>query len=172
MIIRYYTDGACSTNGTWQGGWSMVCVAKNHITSVGGFEPKTTNNRMELKGFLQALIDAYDAVVEEEDDELNCTQYCFEICTDSAYIHNCFKQKWYESWERNGWRNAKKEPVANRDLWEEILDLVRKIGMHRLTFTKVKGHNGDKYNEMADEIAVKCKDEQKEYFKCFVLKGE
>ena len=167
MIIRYYTDGACSTIGTWQGGWGMVKIAGKQCFALGGYEPHTTNNRMELKGFLQALNDIREYYLDE--DELNCTEFCFEICTDSAYIHNCFKQKWYESWEKNGWKNSKKEPVANRDLWEEILAAVREIGMHRLTFTKVKGHNNDRFNEMADKIAVKCKDYQKEEIECFTL---
>ena len=169
MIIHYYTDGACSTNGTWQGGWSMVRILGKSCFSLGGFEPKTTNNRMELMGFLQALLDIQGYIDNGYED---CGDDCFEICTDSAYIHNCFKQKWYESWEKNGWKNSKKEPVANQDLWKQILAAIREIGMYRLTFTKVKGHDGNKFNEMADKIAVKCKDTQKDLTECSVLEGE
>jgi len=72
------------------------------------------------------------------------------LYTDSAYLVNCFKQRWYEKWEKSGWVNSRKEPVENRDLWQELLRLVR---IHDVQFLKVKGHADDAWNNRCDELA-------------------
>jgi ribonuclease HI len=73
-----------------------------------------------------------------------------KLHSDSAYVINCFKEKWHERWERNGWMNSKKQPVENRDLWERMLVVVRR---HKVDWIKVKGHSGDTWNERCDELA-------------------
>ena len=90
-----------------------------------GGEANTTNNRMELT----AVIEAFKA--------LNRDGQTVEVFTDSSYVANCFREKWYESWEKNKWRNAAKKSVDNQDLWKELLALVRR---HNVTFFRVKGH--------------------------------
>jgi ribonuclease HI len=107
------------------------------IREISGGEAKTTNNRMELMAAIQAL----EALKEPVRVRLH---------TDSAYIVNCFHQGWHERWLRNGWRNSKKEPVENRDLWERILGLTKR---HHVEFVKVKGHSNDKWNNRCDELA-------------------
>jgi ribonuclease HI len=72
------------------------------------------------------------------------------VYTDSAYLHNCYAQKWYRSWQMNGWKNSKKQPVANRDLWERLIPYFE---LPEVEFVKVKGHAGNKYNEIVDTMA-------------------
>ena len=81
---------------------------------------------------------------------LSYINWDIEIYTDSALIVNTFNQKWYENWERNGWKNSKKEPVANSDLWKEILGLYR---VQRVQIIKVKGHGNNIFNNTADKLA-------------------
>jgi ribonuclease HI len=76
-----------------------------------------------------------------------------EVYSDSAYLVNAFNQNWIKSWLNNCWVNSKKEPVANQDLWREILKLLP----NNITFNKVKGHSGNEYNEIADKMAVYAK---------------
>ncbi len=147
--MKVWTDGACSPQSeNRKGGWGLVAKGKNGITELCGYELDTTNNRMEMKAFLAGLrlLNATD-----EDEKI--------IYTDSAYISNCFYQKWYVNWQKNGWVNAKKAPVENKDLWELL------IAEHNdsITIVKVKGHAGDPHNEWADRIAVYCKENQSEW---------
>ncbi len=93
---------------------------------------------------LQAVIGALSS--------LKVTGWDVTIYSDSAYVVNAFKQKWLDKWQINGWRNSKKEPVANQDLWRELLALTAK---NRVKMEKVKGHSGDLYNERCDELARK-----------------
>lgn len=97
----------------------------------------TTNQRMELTAVLEAL---------------RSIEGCVEIVSDSTYVVNCFRDRWWEGWLRRGWTNSKKEPVANRDLWEPLIDLVRK--RDDVTFRWVKGHSGDPMNERVDRLAL------------------
>ena len=76
------------------------------------------------------------------------------IYSDSAYCINCYQQKWYKKWIQNGWVNSKKQSVKNRELWELLIPFFED---NRFNFIKVKGHVGDKYNEMVDEMAVKAR---------------
>jgi ribonuclease HI len=134
--VVIYTDGACSGN-PGPGGWGAVLMYGGAAKEISGGERNTTNNRMELMAAIQAL----EALKEPVRVRLH---------TDSAYIVNCFHQGWHERWQRNGWRNSKKEPVENRDLWERILALTKR---HHVEFVKVKGHSNDRWNNRCDELA-------------------
>jgi len=125
--VAIYTDGACSGNQNAEnvGGWGAILEYGDAEKELFGGEADTTNNRMELTAVLEAL----RALKKDGLD--------IWVFSDSAYLANCFRERWYEGWIRNGWRNAKKQPVENRDLWEEILARVRK---NRVTFFRVKGH--------------------------------
>ena len=126
-IVAIYTDGACSGNQNDEniGGWGAILEYGSAEKELWGGEPNTTNNRMELT----ALLEAFRALKKDG----------LDVCvfSDSAYLANCFREKWYEGWKRNGWKNAKKQPVENRDLWEEILGFVER---NRVAFYRVKGH--------------------------------
>ena len=73
------------------------------------------------------------------------------VRTDSAYIHNCYSQKWYIGWEKNGWKNSKKEPVKNKELWEILIQAFKNPN---ISFEKVKGHEDDLWNNFCDKLAV------------------
>lgn len=135
--VTIYTDGACSGN-PGPGGWGAVLLFKDQSKELSGGERETTNQRMEL----QAVIGALGA--------LKVTDWEVTVYSDSAYVVNAFQQKWLDNWQKNGWRNSKKEPVANQDLWQQLLVLTRQ---NRVNLLKVKGHAGDKYNERCDELA-------------------
>jgi ribonuclease HI len=145
--IIIYTDGACSgnQNDNNKGGYGAVLIYKEHRKEIYGGEINTTNNRMELRACIEAL------------KTLKRRDIPVEVYTDSAYLCNCINQKWYEKWRKNGWKNSKKEPVENKDLWEELLKLVESI--KDIKFIKVKGHSGVELNELADALANKGIDE-------------
>jgi len=134
--VTVYTDGACSGN-PGPGGWAAVVQYGEHIRELSGGEKTTTNQRMEIKAVTEAL-----RVLNEP-----CHVKLF---SDSAYVINCFRDRWYVNWRKNGWVNSKKEPVANRDLWEELLDAADR---HNMEWLKVKGHAGNEWNERCDELA-------------------
>lgn len=75
------------------------------------------------------------------------------IHSDSTYVVNCFNDRWYEGWLARDWKNSQKKPVANRDLWEPLIDAFLER-QHEITFTWVKGHSGNELNEIADQLAV------------------
>lgn len=143
-MIDIYTDGACSQNGTWDGGWAVVIVEDGtEIASFGGHEKETTNNRMEMMAFLGAL---------EYAKKVGYSADSYTIHTDSAYVSNAFAQRWIVNWQKNGWKNAKKEPVKNKDLWEKII-------AHNIPkINKVKGHADNKFNNVVDKLAVQWRD--------------
>ncbi|WP_124726829.1 ribonuclease HI [Staphylospora marina] len=134
--VIIYTDGACSHN-PGPGGWAAVLLYKGHKREISGGEPETTNNRMELTAVIKAL-------------ELLKEPCRVKLHSDSAYIVNCFQQKWHEKWERNGWMTSGKKPVENKDLWQRLLALTRK---HQVEFIKVKGHSDVELNNRCDELA-------------------
>lgn len=145
-LLEFYTDGAYSSKSE-MGGWAAICVENEEIIdSQSGFEPYTTNNRMELMAFLSAL---------ENIDTIETGNTKVIIYTDSAYIANCLLDKWYIKWRDNGWKTSDKQPVKNQDLWVRILALYIKLhNKFGLEVIKVKSHNGNKYNEIVDELAV------------------
>jgi ribonuclease HI len=136
--VTAYTDGACSFN-PGPGGWAAVLIYKGNEKSISGYEPDTTNNRMELTAVFEAI-----KALKEPCDVV--------IHTDSAYIQNAFSKGWIGRWQHNGWKTAAKQPVENQDLWKGILEASL---THRVSYLKVKGHAGDKYNTICDELARK-----------------
>jgi ribonuclease HI len=129
-----YTDGACLGN-PGPGGWAWA-VPEGPYAS--GFAAHTTNQRMEITA-------AYEAV--------RAIAGPLEVRSDSTYVVNCFRQGWWKGWLQRDWRNAKKEPVANRDLWEPFVELVR--GRGDVEFSWVKGHSGDLMNDAVDLLATR-----------------
>ena len=126
-IVNIYTDGACSGNQNEEniGGWGCILEYGEHIKELNGGEVNTTNNRMELSALIAGL-----AALKEKGLQVN-------VYSDSSYLINCFKNKWYENWQKNGWKTASKAPVENRELWEELLSLMQG---QSVSFSLVKGH--------------------------------
>lgn len=135
--IEIYTDGACSGN-PGKGGWAAVLVYKNIEKEISGGEKETTNNRMELTAVIMAL------KTLKEPCEVKLT-------TDSKYVCDAINKRWVYSWKNNGWKKADKKPALNVDLWEQLLE---QLETHKVEFIWVKGHNGHKYNERCDQLAV------------------
>ena len=141
-MVEIYTDGSCSVN-SGKGGWGLVIVENDEITREEcGSAIDTTNNRMELTAFLKAM-----QIMEEVAEPTAYTIY-----TDSAYIANCFKDKWYQTWMSNGWRTSNRMAVKNTDLWKAILKIHRE-SKNSITIVHVKGHTNNKYNNRADALA-------------------
>jgi ribonuclease HI len=131
--IEVYTDGACSGN-PGPGGWAWVV---DDGRSAAGSEPVTTNQRMEIRAALEAIQALPGPLV---------------VVSDSTYVVNCFRDSWWRGWRTRGWTNTARKPVANRDLWEPLVDLVEARG--DVAFRWVKGHSGNRLNDLADELAV------------------
>lgn len=146
MRFEVYSDGSTRNNGRADavGAWAYVILNEEEkIYEDCRAEIGTTNQRMELIAAAEAL------------DYLFYNEICIPfdsviIYTDSAYLHNCYTQKWYVNWQNNGWRNTKKEKVANQDLWER---LIRYFEMPEVEFVKVKGHADNKWNNYVDGLA-------------------
>lgn len=103
-----------------------------------GADPATTNQRMEITAVLRALQTLEGPVL---------------VMSDSTYVVNCFRDRWWYGWIRRGWRNAAGKPVANRDLWEPLIGLA--VDGHRVVrFDWVKGHSGDPMNDRVDLLAT------------------
>lgn len=134
-IVEIFTDGACSGN-PGPGGWGAVLRYKGAEKEIWGYEPQTTNNRMELTAVLKAL----QALKEP----------CHVILhTDSQYLKNGITT-WIHKWKRNNWKTSAREPVKNKDLWEEIDQIARK---HHVEWRWVRGHSGHPENERCDRLA-------------------
>lgn len=134
--VNLYTDGACSGN-PGPGGWAAILEYNGHEKEISGFDTDTTNNRMELLAVIKGLM----ALKE---------QCQVKIYTDSAYVLNAFEKGWIYSWQRNGWKNSKKQRVENLDLWQILINLTKD---HNVSWIKVKGHSGHNYNERCDSLA-------------------
>ena len=145
--LDFYTDGAFSSK-TQMGGWASICIEDDMVIDTKtGYEPYSTNNRMELMAFLSAL---------ENIDTIETLCTTVSIYTDSAYISNWKKQKWYTRWLTNGWRTSDKQDVKNQDLWRRIVALYIKLkDKHSLKIIKVKSHNNNKWNDYSDLLAVR-----------------
>lgn len=152
--LEFYTDGAFSSK-TEMGGWAAVCVEDgNVIDTQSGYEPYSTNNRMELTAFLSALENAN--TIETGNTKVT-------IYTDSAYIANCFNQNWYVKWMSNGWRTSDKQDVKNQDLWRRIVALYIKLKERLdLSIVKVKSHSDNPWNNYADLLAIKARSKLEE----------
>src|SRR4051794_1892711 len=128
-----YTDGACLGN-PGPGGWAWAIPGGRWAS---GAENPSTNQRMEIAAALNA-VDTIEGPLE--------------IVSDSTYVVNCFRDRWWEGWIARGWLNKAKKPVANRDLWEPLVAAVEKRG--DVVFRWVKGHSDDPMNDLVDRLAV------------------
>ena len=140
-ILEIWTDGACKHN-PGVGGWGVYMVYGSHESDWCGGAELTTNNRMELLGVITGL----------EALKRPCT---VEVHSDSQYVVNAFNQHWVEGWLKRGWKNSKKEPVKNSDLWKRLLEAKKP---HNVSFHWVKGHAGHPENERGDELATSAAD--------------
>ncbi len=141
MKYVIYTDGACSGN-PGPGGWGAVILDKDkNQENISGKEKNTTNNRMELMAPIMALkkLKFKSEIV---------------IFTDSTYVKNGITE-WIKKWEKNGWKNANKKPIKNKDLWIILNDLCKKKS---IIWKWIRGHSNNKYNDLADELATKAID--------------
>jgi ribonuclease HI len=134
-FIEIYADGACSGN-PGPGGFGAILRSGEKEREISGYEPLTTNNRMELMGVISAL----------EALKKPCK---VRVITDSNYIVKGMSE-WIHGWIRNNWRNSQKKEVLNRDLWERLLNAAQE---HEIEWIWIKGHNGHLENERCDEIA-------------------
>jgi ribonuclease HI len=133
--VVIYTDGACRGN-PGPGGWGVVLGFQDTQKTLNGYEPDTTNNRMELIAVIEAL------------RALNRSCH-IELNTDSKYVMQGINE-WLHNWKRNGWKTAAKKPVKNIDLWQQLDDEVQR---HQVDWRWVKGHSGIAGNEHADQLA-------------------
>lgn len=150
--LEIYTDGS-SLGNPGPGGWGTLIIKNEELgikndVELGGGEKNTTNNRMEL----QAAIEALKYVIKEKVSEVT-------IYADSAYVLNGITS-WIHGWEKNGWKTANKKPVMNKEIWQELISLVREFN-GKINWQKVKGHSGHVYNDKADEIATSYAAKQK-----------
>ena len=142
--LEVYTDGSLKKVGNTMtfGGWSFIVTKDNEkLFEAAGGECGTTNQRMELEAIRNAL--KYASSIRRPNEKV-------VIYSDSAYAINCYLQEWYVNWLANGWMNANKKPVANQDLWYEIIPYFDNFWYN---FKKVSGHSGVYWNEECDKLA-------------------
>jgi len=135
QIVEIFCDGACSGN-PGPGGYGAILRCGARVKELSGGARDTTNNRMEMTAAIEAL--------------RQLTRPCRVIVTtDSQYLVKGMTE-WIAGWQRKGWRNSKKEPVVNKDLWELLLALTN---LHSVQWRWVKGHAGHSENERCDQLA-------------------
>ena len=120
------------------GGWGAILMYGETKKEISGANKETTNNIMEITAVLEAL-----KLLKEE-----CN---VEVYSDSAYVVNTFNQGWLHNWQKNNWKTASKDPVKNRELWEQLYSLTTK---HKVKFIKVKGHSDNEFNNRCDFLAT------------------
>ena len=133
--VVIHTDGACSGN-PGPGGWGAILDYNNTRKEIFGGEAQTTNNRMELVAAIEAL-------------NLLQRPCVIEMHVDSVYVKDGIT-KWVHGWQRNGWKTADKKPVKNVELWQALVEAIKR---HQISWHWVKGHEGHPENERADELA-------------------
>ena len=133
--IEIYTDGACSGN-PGPGGWGAILLYKGHKKEASGGQKNTTNNQMEMLAVTEAL-----KLVKLESE--------ITVYTDSKYVMDGIT-KWIFNWKKNGWKSANRKPVKNVEFWKDLDEQVKK---HKIEWVWVKGHSGNHYNELVDELA-------------------
>lgn len=146
MRVRIFTDGACSDN-PGPGGWAVVINNEDSCSTLSGYELKTTNNRMEL----MAVVKVFEKILE---DNIKGVEY--DLYSDSAYVVNAINNHWVEKWENNNWKTTKLEDVKNKDLWNKLMNIKYAMslkGLNSINIIKIKGHNGNSFNELVDKIA-------------------
>jgi ribonuclease HI len=136
-MFKIYTDGSC-LKPQGPGGYAFVIIEDDgteYYFCEG--ENNTTNNRMELMAVIKGL-------------QCLSRSMPVKIVTDSQYVKNAFTEGWLENWKKNSWKTRTKQDVKNKDLW---LELSATVDEHKVIWQWVKGHSGDKYNDICDEIA-------------------
>jgi len=134
-LVEIFCDGACSGN-PGPGGYGAILRCGGNEKEISGGAPDTTNNRMEMTAVIEAL--------------RQLKRPCrVSITTDSQYVVKGMTE-WIDGWQRKGWRNSKKEPVLNRDLWEMLLEESKR---HTINWNWVRGHAGHAENERCDQLA-------------------
>ncbi|BAU11163.1 ribonuclease H [Leptolyngbya sp. NIES-3755] len=137
-IQKIYTDGACSGN-PGPGGWgTVIYFGDGTVQELGGYDPETTNNRMEMQAAIAAL-DYYRSSGQS---------HVVALYTDSEYVKNGIT-KWLPGWKKKGWKTSTGKPVLNQDLWEQLDEL----DSPKVEWRYVRGHSGDPGNERCDVIA-------------------
>jgi ribonuclease HI len=136
--VTVYTDGACRGN-PGPGGWAWAVVDGQYAS---GADRQTTNQRMEIMGALEAL----RTLVPQLPTSIL-------VVSDSTYVVKCFTDRWWQGWQRKGWKNSQNKPVANQDLWEPLIELAV-ASEPEISFRWVKGHSGDQWNDRVDELAT------------------
>jgi ribonuclease HI len=131
--LAVYTDGACSGN-PGPGGWAWAVDGARYAS---GCERVSTNQRMEIRAVLEAVTSLPAPLL---------------VVSDSTYVVNCFRDRWWEKWLRSGWLTAARKPVANRDLWEPLIATAAE--RDDIAFQWVKGHSGHEMNDFVDALAV------------------
>ncbi len=139
-IVEIWTDGGCKPN-PGPGGWAAILRYGGVEKELSGGEAATTNNRMELTAAAEAL----------EALKRPCR---VALHTDSEYVRNGIS-RWIHGWVRNNWRNAAKDPVANMQLWQRLLEATKR---HEVEWHWVRGHSGDPMNERADRLATEARE--------------
>ena len=134
-MIKIYTDGSCLGN-PGNGGWAAIIIADEKITRIKGSKKDTTNNQMELLAPIKAL--------KKIPKGSNV-----QIFTDSKYVKSGITE-WIHKWKKNGWKTANKQPVKNKELWNELDNLTKKF---EIKWSWVKGHSTDTLNNEVDLIA-------------------
>lgn len=126
-ILQIHTDGGCRSNqqGNNIGGWGAILQFGEHTKELYGGELNTTNNRMEMT----ALLEAFRSIKKPNQQ--------IEVFSDSSYLINCFRDKWYIKWIKKNWMMTKTEPVKNAELWQALLPF---LDAHNITFYRVTGH--------------------------------
>lgn len=147
MKVTIYTDGSARGNPDGPGGYGTILEyidpkGQVHKREFSAGYKKTTNNRMEL----MAAIVGLEALIKP------CQ---VELYSDSQYLIKAFNDRWINSWLKNNWRNSKKEPVKNVDLWQRLL---KAMEPHQVTYIWVKGHAGHPGNERCDQLATMAAD--------------
>ncbi len=135
--IELYTDGACSGN-PGKGGFGVVLKYNDIEKTISKGYELTTNNRMELTAVITGL---------------SLLKYPCDVTvySDSKYVVDAINRKWLDGWRQKGWKKADGKPALNSDLWRRLVPLLE---MHKVNFVWVKGHDGHKYNEICDRLAV------------------
>ncbi len=134
--VTIYTDGACSGN-PGPGGWGAILFYKENKKEIYGNNKETTNNIMEITAVIESL-------------KLLKFPCEVDLYSDSAYVVNGFEKGWIYNWMKNNWVNSNKEPVKNKELWQELYNLTK---IHKVNFIKVKGHSDNEFNNRCDELA-------------------